>query len=60
MDFRISFIEARYILALIEKEIGTGYAEDPQVSRLQAKLSMLLELGSRCGDPLGPTIEVRK
>lgn len=57
---RLTLLEAQYVLALIAKEHGSGYAEDPQVGKLQAKLSMLLQVGQMQGDPTSPAIEVSK
>ena len=56
---RLTLLEAQYVLALIAKEHGSGYAKDPQVGALQAKLSMTLEIGQRAGDDTAPAIAVK-
>lgn len=57
---RLTLLEAKYCLQLIALQHGQGYAEDAQVGKLQAKLSMLLELGAKMGDPQTPDIPVKK
>lgn len=51
-------IEIHHLLHCIERTHGfvSGYAEDPQVARIQGKLSIALEGRVRMGDPDGPLI----
>lgn len=39
--------EIRLILDLIEEKHGLGYSKEPEVARLQAKLSVMLEAKTR-------------
>lgn len=48
---RLTLSEAAYVLDLIREKEGPGYSPKPAVGKLQAKLSVLLELGQRMGDP---------
>ncbi|NIN00499.1 MAG: hypothetical protein GTO24_21175 [candidate division Zixibacteria bacterium] len=49
---RITAEEYRIILeALSDKYPGHGYADDPKIARLQAKLSMMLEAAVRVENP---------
>ena len=36
--------EIRLILAIIERDGGPGYHKDPQIAKLQAKLSIMAEV----------------
>ena len=36
--------EIRFILKTLEKQYGFGYSDVPEVGRLQAKLSIMLEM----------------
>jgi hypothetical protein len=42
--------EILFLLNCVERTYGFGYAKDPKVSRLQAKLSIFLEANQRLGD----------
>lgn len=50
-NMRLTLSEARYVLDLIREKEGPGYSPKPGVGKLQAKLSLLVELGQRLGDP---------
>lgn len=41
--------QCEFLLELLRREYGPGYAEHPEVRRLQAQLSMLAELATRQG-----------
>jgi hypothetical protein len=43
--------EIQLILDLLREKHGGGYADDPVVARLQAKLSMLLQIWQSVGFP---------
>ncbi len=43
-DMRLEADEIRIILAALQEKYGLGYADDLNVSQLQAKLSIMLEV----------------
>ena len=46
----LTFKEIMLILEVLEAKYGIGYAEDKEVGKLQAKLSILLEVASKRED----------
>lgn len=47
----LNVAEIQLLLDLLREKHGPGYAKDPEVGKLQAKLSIMLEVASQRGYP---------